>query len=82
MKNFSSHDNELVYIYALTPRGTAEKAAVTHHFLKRKMDVHEALKAKIDAIRAEVEESGGEEVLQACLTLPPLVLCASSGTRL
>jgi hypothetical protein len=34
----------------------AEKAAITHRFLLRKMDEYEALKAEIDALKSEVGE--------------------------
>ena len=43
----------------------AEKAAITHRFLKRKIDEYEALKAEIEALRFEVEKSGGEGTQKA-----------------
>ena len=43
----------------------AEKAAITHRFLQRKMDEYEALKAEIEALMSEVEALGGEEVQKA-----------------
>jgi EPS-associated MarR family transcriptional regulator len=60
MKNFANSKNKFGYRYVLTPSGLAEKAAITHRFLQRKMDEYEALKAEIDALRAEVEKSGAK----------------------
>ena len=45
--------------------GVAEKAAITHRFLQRKMDEYEALKAEIEALRSEVEKTGGEGTQKA-----------------
>lgn len=57
-KNFATSKNYFGYFYVLTPTGMAEKAAITHHFLERKMDESEALKAEIEALRSEVEKPG------------------------
>jgi len=65
MKNFANSKNKFGYVYVLTPTGMAEKAASTHRFLQRKMDEYEALKAEIEALRSEVEKSGGEETQKA-----------------
>ncbi len=56
MKNFANSKNKFGYVYVLTPTGMAEKAAITHRFLRRKMDEYEALKAEIEALRSEVGE--------------------------
>ncbi len=56
MKNFAKSKNKFGYVYVLTPSGVAEKAAITHRFLQRKMDEYEALKAEIAALKAEVGE--------------------------
>ncbi len=42
MKNFANSKNEFGYFYVLTPRGMAEKAAITHRFLQRKVEEYEA----------------------------------------
>jgi EPS-associated MarR family transcriptional regulator len=55
MKNFASSKNKFGYVYVLTATGVAEKAAITHRFLQRKMDEYEALKAEIEALKFEVE---------------------------
>ncbi len=53
MKNFADSKNKFGYIYVLTPVGLAEKAAITHRFLQRKIEEYEALKAEIEALRSE-----------------------------
>ena len=53
MKNFTTSKNKFGYVYVLTPTGLAEKADITHRFLKRKMDEYEALKVEIEALKAE-----------------------------
>ncbi len=65
MKNFSNSKNKFGYVYVLTPTGMAEKAAITHRFLQRKMDEYEALRAEIELLRCEVEKSGGEDTQKA-----------------
>ena len=60
MKNFTISKNKFGYVYVLTPRGMAEKAAITHRFLQRKMDEYEALKAEIEALQSEFEKLGCE----------------------
>ncbi len=62
MKNFANSKNKFGYVYVLTATGIAEKTAVTHRFLRRKMDEYEALKTEIEALRSEVEKTGGERV--------------------
>jgi EPS-associated MarR family transcriptional regulator len=65
MKNFANSKNKFGYVYVLTPTGLAEKAAITHRFLQRKMDEYDALKAEIEALRSEVgiENPQGTEKL-------------------
>ena len=65
MKNFAYSKNKFGYIYVLTPSGFAEKAMITQRFLQRKMDEYEALKAEIEALRSEVEKTGGEGTQKA-----------------
>jgi EPS-associated MarR family transcriptional regulator len=65
MKNFANSKNKFGYVYVLTPTGMAEKATITHRFLRRKMNEYEALKAEIEALRSEVEKSGGEGTQKA-----------------
>ncbi len=56
MKNFANSKNKFGYVYVLTPSGLAEKAAITHRFLHRKMDEYEALKGEIAALKVEAGE--------------------------
>jgi EPS-associated MarR family transcriptional regulator len=57
MKNFASSKNKFGYVYVLTPTGMAEKAAITHRFMQRKMDEYEALRAEIEALKKEFENN-------------------------
>ncbi|MFZ4502171.1 MAG: MarR family EPS-associated transcriptional regulator [Burkholderiaceae bacterium] len=57
MRNFAQSKNKFGYVYILTPSGIAEKAAITHRFLQRKMDEYEALKAEIQMLKEESEKS-------------------------
>jgi EPS-associated MarR family transcriptional regulator len=58
MKNFASSKNKFGYVYVLTPTGIAEKAAITHRFLQRKLEEYDALKSEIDALKAEASTKG------------------------
>ena len=57
MKNFAHSRNKFGYAYVLTPSGLAEKAAITHRFLQRKMEEYDALRAEIEALQAEVHDA-------------------------
>ena len=52
--NFARNNDKRVYAYLLTPKGIAEKAALTARFLRRKMDEYDALKAEIAQLQAEL----------------------------
>jgi EPS-associated MarR family transcriptional regulator len=54
MKNFAYSKNKFGYVYMLTPSGMAEKAEITHRFLRRKIEEYESLKAEIDALRQDL----------------------------
>lgn len=56
MHSFTHSKNKFGYVYILTPRGIAEKAALTSRFLKRKMEEYEALKSEIRLLKSEVED--------------------------
>ena len=47
MKNFKKNPNKMNYIYVLTPKGIAEKTALTLNFMKRKMNEYDELKKEI-----------------------------------
>ena len=55
MKNFTNSKNKFGYVYVLTPRGMAEKAAITHRFLQRKLEEYDELKAEIEILKHESE---------------------------
>ena len=55
MGNFSKNPDKLSYTYLLTPRGVAEKAALTRRFLQRKMAEYEKLRAEIEALALNAE---------------------------
>ncbi|MCD1636349.1 MarR family EPS-associated transcriptional regulator [Martelella mediterranea] len=52
--NFTAAEDKRRYAYILTPRGIAEKAAITKRFLERKIEEYDALKAEIEALRDEL----------------------------
>jgi EPS-associated MarR family transcriptional regulator len=59
MKNFAHSKNKFGYIYVLTPSGIAEKSAITQRFLQRKIEEYKALKAEIQALKAETARGLG-----------------------
>ncbi len=54
--NFSAAPDKRRYAYVLTPKGIAEKAAITRRFLLRKTEEYEALKAEIESLRNELAD--------------------------
>jgi len=54
-RNFRNSNNKLAYAYLLTPRGIEQKAAITVHFLRRKVAEYESLKKEIARLRREVD---------------------------
>ena len=62
MDNFQKSKNKFKYVYLLTPQGIAEKVALTSRFLQRKMQEYEALKAEIDALKAEMGKGSTQEL--------------------
>ena len=62
MQNFSQSNNKLGYAYLLTPTGLAEKATLTGHFLKRKMQEYQDLKVEIATLKSEVTEADKETI--------------------
>lgn len=57
--NFTAAQDKRRYAYILTPKGIAEKAAITKRFLERKIQEYDALKTEIEALRHEL----GDEVV-------------------
>ena len=58
IEHFKNSKNRRCYIYKLTPRGLEEKARATVKFLKRKLREYEQVKAEIESLCREIEESG------------------------
>ncbi|QWD80036.1 MarR family EPS-associated transcriptional regulator [Polynucleobacter sp. MWH-Spelu-300-X4] len=54
IQNFRNNKNKWVYAYLLTPKGVAEKTALTATFLKRKMQEYQQLREEIESLRQEV----------------------------
>ena len=52
--NFTAAQDRRRYAYILTPKGIAEKAAITKRFLERKNQEYDALRAEIEALRDEL----------------------------
>ena len=53
IENFKASESKWRYIYVLTPKGVAERAALTGRFLARKLREFEQLRAEIEALRSE-----------------------------
>lgn len=56
--NFRNSNNKLAYAYVLTPRGIETRARMTVHFLKRKVDEYERLKAEIEELKLDAARQG------------------------
>ena len=55
-RNFRNNKNKLSYAYLLTPSGIEQKAVITVHFLRRKMEEYESLTKEIAQLRREVDQ--------------------------
>lgn len=55
MGNFRASDDKRRYAYILTPKGIAEKGAITGKFLARKLEEYEALKREIEELKDELD---------------------------
>ncbi len=60
--NFAKSKHKFGYFYLLTPKGIAQKSAMTSRFLERKMAEYESLKAEIATLREDVRD---EKVIRA-----------------
>lgn len=61
LENFKNSDNKVGYIYLLTPKGIAEKAAITRRFLDRKRSEYDRLVVEIEALEREVSTPEPQE---------------------
>lgn len=59
---FAQNPNKAQYAYLLTPQGIASKAALTAHFLERKMTQYESLKREIAALQPQVPVAEATQV--------------------
>jgi EPS-associated MarR family transcriptional regulator len=58
VNNFRNSENKLAYAYVLTPRGIEERARMTVHFLRRKVQEYEQLRGEIEELQREAEQKG------------------------
>ena len=58
MDNFRNNKDKRSYAYLLTPKGIAEKAALTGRFLVRKKEEYELLKAEFDLLQRQAPSTG------------------------
>jgi len=58
VNNFRNSDNKLAYAYLLTPHGVEERARITMHFLRYKMQEYERLRDEICELKREAEQNG------------------------
>ena len=56
LDNFQKSDNKWGYAYLLTPKGIAEKAAITARFLVRKQREYNELQQEIAHLQEEVRQ--------------------------
>jgi EPS-associated MarR family transcriptional regulator len=57
INNFRNSDNKLAYAYLLTPSGVEQKARMTVEFLQVKVQEYERLRAEIEELRREAEQT-------------------------
>jgi EPS-associated MarR family transcriptional regulator len=55
VQRFKNAQNKASYAYPLTPRGMEQKARLTLHFLKQKMEEYERLRSEIAVLSRELE---------------------------
>jgi len=57
LSNFKKNSRRGSYVYLLTPKGIREKSLLTHHFIKRKRQEFEDLRAEIETLEDEAGSS-------------------------
>jgi len=62
--NFSQSKNKFGYIFVLTPQGIMEKVTLAGRFLKRKQAEYAALKAEIEGLNQELDNTGSKADLK------------------
>ena len=53
VENYHNSQNKVAYLYLLTPQGVTVKSQMLRHFLARKMEEYDELRAEIEALRKE-----------------------------
>lgn len=71
-ENYRRSDNKRAYFYLLTPSGLATKAELTRRFLAQKLREYDTLRAEIEALRTEDDNSLGLADAGADLEAPRL----------
>ena len=61
LSNFKKNSRKGSYAHLLTPKGIREKSLLTHHFIKRKRQEFEDLRAEIETLENEAGFPVGEE---------------------
>ena len=56
LDNFCRSDNKLGYAYILTPKGIAEKSALTVRFLEYKQAEYKQLRQDIKSLKSQIEK--------------------------
>lgn len=54
LERFKNSRNKMGYLYLMTPKGMSEKADITRHFFKSKVEEYERLKAEIEELRMKL----------------------------
>lgn len=54
--NFARSSNKTGYAYLLTPKGIAQKTALTTRYIERKQQLYDSLKREIEELRRESKE--------------------------
>jgi EPS-associated MarR family transcriptional regulator len=57
LESFHRNPKKMGYLYLLTPKGVAAKTELTVSFLQRKLAEYEILRAEIETLRCEVDDS-------------------------
>ena len=60
--NFTAAEDKRRYAYFLTPKGIAQKVAMTRAFLARKMAEYEALKEEIEALQNDIGANASKKL--------------------
>ncbi|SHE62510.1 EPS-associated transcriptional regulator, MarR family [Ruegeria intermedia] len=60
--NFTAAEDKRRYAYVLTPKGIAQKSALTRAFLVRKMEEYKALKEEIEALQVELDANASQKL--------------------